>query len=105
MPVFMLRSDNDKASLIEKITNVDLSKKNYRVEIKQHKNRSLEANNLYWQWLTLLAGRFSNKDKKFCKDDIHDLVRHMFLGYDNKIIGKTEILPQLKSTADLSKRS
>jgi len=67
--------------------------------IKPH--RSLSANALYWTWLNTLAAHFSKGDNKFDKDDMHDLMRHRFLGYEDKTVGKTVIAQQLKSTADL----
>lgn len=63
--------------------------------------RSNSANNLYWKWLTVMAQHFSRNGQSFTKDDMHDLMRHRFLGYEAKTIGKTEIQPQLKSTAEL----
>jgi len=66
--------------------------------------RSTSANALYWQWLTVMAKHFSKKGQTFTKDDMHDLMRHRFLGYENRVIGKTELKPQLKSSASLSTR-
>ena len=67
--------------------------------IKPH--RSLSANSLYWVWLDTLAKHFSKGGNKFSKDDMHDLMRHKFLGYEDRTVGKTVIAQQLKSTADL----
>jgi len=63
--------------------------------------RSLNANALYWQWLTVMAEHFSRGGKKFSKEDMHDLMRHQFLGYEDKVIGQTVIGHQLASTAGL----
>ncbi len=63
--------------------------------------RSLNANNLYWQWLTVMSEHFSRGGKKFSKDDMHDLMRHQFLGYTDKVVGNTVIAQQLASTASL----
>lgn len=63
--------------------------------------RSINANNLYWQWLTLMAKHFSKGDNQFTKEDMHDLMRHRFLGYVDRKIGRTEIKQQLASTASL----
>ena len=68
---------------------------------RHREKRSTSANALYWTWLTTLAKHFSRKGNVFTKDDMHDLMRHRFLGYEAKTIGKTEIQPQLKSTAEL----
>lgn len=68
--------------------------------IKPH--RSLSANALYWAWLDALAKHFSRGGNKFDKDAMHDLMRHKFLGYEDKTVGKTVISQQLKSTADLT---
>jgi len=74
-----------------------------RVEVENVKERrSTSANALYWQWLTVMAKHFSRKGQVFTKDDMHDLMRHKFLGYEDKTVGKTVIAQQLKSTADLT---
>ncbi len=68
------------------------------------KPRSLSANRLYWAWLKEMATHFSKKGGKYSSEDMHDIMRHKFLGYEKpKKIGKTEISKQLKSTAKLSK--
>lgn len=74
----------------------------WRVEYKAWKDRrSTNANSLYWKWLTLLAEHFS-KGTAYSQDDMHDLMRHKFLGYvDAKKIGNTEIPQQLASTTGL----
>ncbi|MCK5613689.1 hypothetical protein KAR91_68120, partial [Candidatus Pacearchaeota archaeon] len=63
--------------------------------------RKLSANNLYWLWLDTMAKHFSKKKMSYTKDEMHDLMRHQFLGYEDKIIGKTVISAQLKSTAEM----
>jgi hypothetical protein len=81
---------------------MSLSSNGFRVTWEEWKDkRSLNANNLYWQWLTIMAEYFSRGGKKFSKDDMHDLMRHQFLGYEDKVIGSTVIAQQLASTADL----
>jgi len=73
-----------------------------RVEVENVKERrSTSANALYWQWLTVMAKHFSRKGQVFTKDDMHDLMRHKFLGYEERKVGNTALQPQLKSTADL----
>jgi hypothetical protein len=68
-------------------------------------NRSLSQNALYWLWMAQISA-FVN-DKKgtdFNTQEMHEWMKHTFLGYDEaKVIGKAEIPAQLKSTAKLSK--
>ena len=56
--------------------------------------------NLYREWLNRLAEFFSTKNGQFSPDDMHDICRHQFLGYETKRIGNTEIRDQLRSTAN-----
>lgn len=74
----------------------------YEVEANFH-HRSLNQNNLYWEWLAVLAKFFSRGKKRWSKDDMHDLMRHNFLGYENKRVGKTDLKPVLRSTSVLDK--
>jgi len=79
-----------------------MPEKGWRIIFEEWRDkRSLNASNLYWQWLTLMAEHFSRGGKKFTKDDMHDLMRHQFLGYEDKIVGSTKISQQLASTANL----
>lgn len=84
----------------------------YQVIIKERDNRSLNQNALYWMWLGILAAHFTRhghtKDDgdALDKDDMHDIMRHKFLGYVNESrkIGQTEIEEhKLRSTAKLDK--
>lgn len=63
--------------------------------------RSLDQNSLYWLWLGQMAKHFS-KQQVFNAEDMHDLMRHQHLGYEDKQISKTKIVSQLKSTTKLS---
>jgi hypothetical protein len=54
---------------------------------------------LYRVWLRHMADHFSTKGNIYTEDDMHDLCRHKFLGYEDRKIGNTEIQAQLKSTA------
>lgn len=54
---------------------------------------------LYRIWLRHMADFFSVRGNLFTDDDMHDLTRHKFLGYEEKTIGSTELKPQLRSTA------
>lgn len=62
--------------------------------------RSRSQLGLYRTWLRHMADHFSSKSAQFTDDDMHDLCRHRFLGYEDRKIGSTEIVAQLKSTAD-----
>ena len=62
--------------------------------------RSRSQLGLYRVWLQHLADAFSKPDQKFSDDDMHDLMRHKFLGYTDKVVGNTVIRDQLKSTAN-----
>jgi len=74
-----------------------------RLDFKFGETRSLNQNGLYWQWMGLQAKHFSKNGSSFDKDDMHDMMRHKFLGYEDRRIGKTIISNQLKSTTKLSK--
>lgn len=66
--------------------------------------RTLPMNALWWMWMQEMAKHFSKRAGPFSKDDLHILMKHQFLGYqDARTIGKTEIPRQLRSTADLTK--
>lgn len=74
----------------------------FKVEIKPLRGkRSTDQNSLYWRWLTVAADYFSKRGQKFTKDDMHDLFRHLFLGYESRVIGHTKLQEQLKSTSKL----
>lgn len=66
--------------------------------------RSLSQNALYWEWLTEIAGYINEKNHSdFNKDDLHDRMRHDFLGYEKpKKIGSAEIRERLKTTTNLT---
>lgn len=78
--------------------------KRYRITISEFDKRSLPQNNLYWEWMTRLGQHFSKSGAKYSSEEMHDLMRHKFLGYVNKKIGNTELQPQLRSTTDLTKK-
>jgi hypothetical protein len=66
--------------------------------------RSLSANALYWMWLSEMATHFSKKGTTVTKDDMHDLMRHKFLGWTKpRKVGRTEIASTLRSTKKLDK--
>lgn len=101
MEKIKVSSEQERQELIALINMMDLSKP-WEITWKQAGNRTLSANALYWQWMTDLANKFSVKGQLFTKDDMHDLMRHKFLGYESKTIGRTEIQNQLISTTKLS---
>jgi len=86
------------------ISNLKINKDElFEVVVKQHKSkRSLNQNALYWKWLGLMAKHFSAKHGTFTNDHMHKLMRHKFLGYEDELIGNTEIKGQLKSTKELN---
>lgn len=79
------------------------------------KRRSLSANALYWVWMDTLAGTFNQREIKrqktepsytmqaYDKEDMHNLCRHLLLGYETIQIRNTVIEGQLRSTAKLNK--
>ena len=73
-----------------------------KVQFKIGKQRTVEQNAMYWEWMAILAEFFTVKMKQpYAKEDMHDLMRHKFLGYDTKTIGQTEI-SKLRSTTKLT---
>lgn len=58
--------------------------KQWDVEIKPHKKqRTVRANNLYWQWLTIIGAEIG-----YTKDEMHDIFREKFLPVDHdEVIG------------------
>ena len=103
MTNFILRNDEIKAAMITAVAMLPVGGDvPMEVVIREYKaKRSGQSNAMYWEWLTVMAKYFSKKDV-FTKDDMHDLMRHQFLGYETKTIGKTNIGPQLKTTTVLN---
>jgi len=75
------------------------------VKVEEYKSpRSLSANALYWLWMTELANYFKAKGRTESKDDMHTLMKHKFLGWEEaRYIGKTKISRTLRSTTKLNK--
>ena len=97
----IINNEGDKRAVIEFLQSFNIDEP-LQVEIKPYKpKRKLSQNNLYWSWLTTLAKHFSKKAPPYHAEQMHDLMRHKFLGYENQIIGSTEIKGQLISTASL----
>ena len=75
----------------------------YQVEIKPFRTkRSLSQNALMWDWFTLMGKFFSTPKKQFTKENMHDLMCHKFLGYEDIEIGGTIIKDQLITTSKLN---
>ena len=74
------------------------------VEIKAG-GRSIPQNKTYWMWLEEMAEYINHRNETdFTAQDLHDRMRHQFLGYtDSKKVGSVEIPAQLRSTTDLTK--
>lgn len=74
-----------------------------QAEIKEYKpKRSMSQNSLYWVWMDVLAKHFSKKAPPYTKDQMHDIMRHAHLGYEDRLIGNTTIKGQLVSTTELT---
>jgi len=73
------------------------------VEVKAGK-RSKSQNDLYWEWLTHLVEYINTKKgTEVSKDDMHDYMRHKYLGYmEAKKIGSETIRERLKTTTQLT---
>ena len=100
MEKFIVNNPTEKAQLIDAIMALAIVRPMV-FEWKQYrKKRSNSANNLYWLWLTDMAKFFSTPKTNFEPEDMHDLMRHEFLGYEEVVIGHTVLKPKLKSTAD-----
>lgn len=99
-----INDDEQRRRAIDAILRCNLTKPMTMTLMPFESKRTLSANNLYWQWLTVMATHFSQKAGPFSRDDMHELLKHKFLGYqDEKTLGKTVIPRQLKSTAKLTK--
>lgn len=78
-----------------------------QIEITEWKPpRTLSANALYWVWMQHLGKHLGTQQKTYCKDAMHDVCRHKFLGYKSngkRFIDGTQMPPQLRSTSKLTK--
>jgi len=74
------------------------------VTVKPYVDRRTRAqNNLYWRWLGILARDLSSPVARHTKDDMHDMLRHKYLGYEDVQIGD-ELVSRLISTTRLQKQ-
>ena len=96
-------------TVVASIQSLMQTGKRYRITIAEYDKRSLPQNNLYWEWMTQMAlffggkGATNIKGEKINSEDMHDLMRHNYLGYVEKQVGKTKLAPQLRSTTELTK--
>ena len=53
--------------------------------------------NLFWRWCERLHKHFHKTDTCTAEEkyEMHDILCHLFLGYDVKIVGRTQIGPSL----------
>lgn len=93
---FILVDESRRQNAIAHIKSLDLKTK-WGVDVKPYKkNRSLAQNNTMWLWLGLI-GDFMGESA----EDLHDLFKMQFLGYEEKTIAG-EPVTRLRSTAKLS---
>ena len=120
MSNFILRNDAVKAHMIAEVAKLPVTGDVvYEVVVREFKaKRSLPSNALYWSWLTAMGKYFSGRKinanadcpdmdpeyeiTDFNKDDMHDLMRHKFLGYQDRKVGKATIDHQLQTTTGMS---
>ena len=53
--------------------------------------RSLSQNATFWMWCDQMAKEFTRRDYPLSKQGAHDLMCHLFLGYETVTLGETEI--------------
>lgn len=99
-----INDDDQRRRAIDAIMRCNLSKPMTLTLKPFQSRRTLPMNAMLWVWHTHMAKHFSRKAGPFTPEDMHELMKHKFLGYENpRVIGKTEIPAQLKSTTRLSK--
>lgn len=105
-----------------KVSEITTQGKAAVIKVDEYKSpRSLSANALYWMWCSELSGLFNEKgltvwvyddvggslekvdERAWTKDDVHDLLKEMFLGYSYKKVGKTSIKTLKSSRLDTDK--
>ena len=70
------------ARIADMVRGLNCDGKQWDVEIKQHKKqRTLRANNLYWQWLTIIG-----RELGYTKDEMHDVFREAFLPWTEEVV-------------------
>lgn len=74
-----------------------------KLEWKAGSNRSINQNDLYWMWIGEIVRQTNEKSEaKFTKEEMHEWLKHEFLGYENKVIGKKKLIT-LCTTTKLTK--
>ncbi len=103
MNSYILRNDQIKAAMITAVAMLPVGGDVVlEVVIREYKaKRSTAQNDLYWEWMTIMAAYFSRPPRAFSKDDFHDLMRHKFLPLENKTVGNTPMPAKLTSTTAL----
>lgn len=97
----VISNDAGLRDLFRKLALWDWSKP-MSVEAKEHRQkRTIPQNSLYWMWLKEMSDYFSQKSGPYSDEEMHDLMRHQFLGYTDRKIGSTKIEHQLISTTEL----
>lgn len=92
-----IRTEDDRAAVLAAVNALDLGKP-WSVEIKKHvKKRSLNANALYWRWISIIADETGND-----KDDIHEAFKAKYLEPVERLV-MGEMVPVL-TTANLNTR-
>jgi len=101
MNKIVLHQEADRSRLISFILALELNVKT-AIEFawKDFKRRrSNSANGLYFTWMGILAIYFTRETHTFHKDQMHRMMRHLFLGYEGDLkMGRTTIKGDLKST-------
>lgn len=81
MQFFILKDEEGLAKCSAFLKALNFTKP-WSVEIKQYrKNRSGAQNRTYWAWLRVLGDEIGHSD-----DEMHELFRGRFLGYEEKTI-------------------
>ena len=73
------------------------------IEYRPHVDKATRSQqNLYWMWLGEMASHVNEHtsgSEVYDAEDMHDRMRHQFLGYCDKVVGTVTIGHQLRSTA------
>lgn len=72
----ILREEKNRQHLINRLNEIRLDPEQpLEVNIKPYKkNRSLEQNNLYWPWVTIIGNELG-----YTKEDMHEVLMRKFL--------------------------
>jgi hypothetical protein len=74
------------------------------VTIRPAKSRNSDAQKrLFWEWMEKISEYFTRGGFPISKDDAHDLMCHLFLGYTPaRTIGTTEVGGRLRGISNLN---